>query len=261
MAELPFFPLAIDAYLSDCGHLTDAEHGRYLLLLMELWRAPRQRIPNDDTWLARRFRRSVEAVREELRPLISEFCKCDGNWITQKRLSKEFLYVTGQRKKQSDRAKSRWNKDKPDSRGNAGAALQGVQSRGNAPTPHSTPLSKKEDKSERAAHGRAAPIPPDWQPSADDIAWLKNARPDLTDDLIAPETERFRNHAIGNHRLGFNWGPLWRNWTIKAPIGGITNGTHRGGSANRRNSAAGEEDPIAAGISQSLARRHLLAGG
>lgn len=44
MAELPFLPLAVESYLADCGHLSDAEHGRYLLLLMELWRSPNCRI-------------------------------------------------------------------------------------------------------------------------------------------------------------------------------------------------------------------------
>jgi uncharacterized protein YdaU (DUF1376 family) len=115
MAELPFFPLAIDAYLADCQHLTDAEHGRYLLILMELWRAPRQRMPNDDTWLARRFRRPIEAVQSELRPLVAEFCQCDGNWITQKRLSKEHARARGVTKQRSDAAKSLWRKKKAQS--------------------------------------------------------------------------------------------------------------------------------------------------
>lgn len=112
MAELPFFPMAIDAYLADTKHLSDAEHGRYHLVLYELWRAPKQRIPNDDKWLARRFNRTVARVQAELRPLIKEFCKCDGNWITQKRLSKEFEYARAKVKQRSDAAKSRWNKEK-----------------------------------------------------------------------------------------------------------------------------------------------------
>lgn len=126
MAELPALPLFTDAYLADCDHLTDVEHGRYLLMLMHMWRAPNRRFPNDDAWLARKFRRPVEAVRAELRPLIDEFFKTDGNWIYHKRLEREHAHVTAQRAKQSARAKSRWEKEK-------GA------SRGNAPTPTPTP--------------------------------------------------------------------------------------------------------------------------
>lgn len=112
MAELPFFPMAIDAYLADTRHLDDAEHGRYHLILYELWRSPNQRLPNDDEWLARRFSRSVDRVATELRPLMKEFCDCDGNWITQKRLSREFLRARKVTKQRSDAAKALWRKKK-----------------------------------------------------------------------------------------------------------------------------------------------------
>jgi len=126
MAEFPAMPLWIDAYLADCGHLDDAEHGRYMMILMLLWRAPKQRFPNDDNWLARKFRRTEDAVRLQLRPLITEFCQCSGNWITQDRVLREYAYVRSKSKKQSARANARWNNEKP-------------ICRGNAPTPTPTP--------------------------------------------------------------------------------------------------------------------------
>ena len=131
LAEFPALPLFTDAYMADTDHLTDAEHGRYLKLLILLWRTPGQRIPNDDGWLARKFRRSVEDVQKEIRPLVDEFCQTDGNWISQKRLSREFSYLRKQSKKQSDRAKKRWDNEIPSSPGNA--------TPGNAPTPTPTP--------------------------------------------------------------------------------------------------------------------------
>jgi uncharacterized protein YdaU (DUF1376 family) len=126
MAECPYMPFWFDAYWLDCSHLSDAEHGRYLLVLKALWTAPRQRIPNDDEWLSRHFRRSIEAIRNEIRPILKEFCECDGNFWTQKRLAAEFTKVSAKRQKQADRAKSRWDKEKSECRGNAGAALQQV---------------------------------------------------------------------------------------------------------------------------------------
>lgn len=129
MAQYPALPLFTDSYLADCGHLTDEEHGRYLLLLIHLWRAPEQRFPNDDAWLARKFGRPVERVISELRPLIVEFCRTDGNWIWQPRLKDEWNYVQERRSKNSDSAKRRWRNEKK-------ACV------GNAPNP--TPLSKKE---------------------------------------------------------------------------------------------------------------------
>ena len=124
MAEYPALPLWTDAYLADCGYLSDAEHGRYLLLLMAMWRSPDCRLPNDDQWLARKFRRPVEDIQSQFRPLIIEFCDCTGNWIIQKRLMRERDRVKQSSIKQSERAKSRWNKDKVLCRGNAGVAKQ-----------------------------------------------------------------------------------------------------------------------------------------
>lgn len=133
MAQFPALPLWTDAYLADCGHLTDAEHGRYLMILVAMWRAPNCRIPNDDEWLARKFRRTIDAVKTELRPIINEFCESDGNWICQNRLLRERNHVEKSSKKQSERAKSRWKNEKPLCRGNATS--------GNAPTPTPTPTS------------------------------------------------------------------------------------------------------------------------
>ena len=112
MAKFPAMPLWTDAYLADCGHLDDAEAGRYLMMLIHLWRAPRQRFPNDDVWLARKFRRSIDDVQSQIRPLISEFCTTDGNWISQTRLKREFSFVLAQSEAQSVRAKARWVKEK-----------------------------------------------------------------------------------------------------------------------------------------------------
>jgi uncharacterized protein YdaU (DUF1376 family) len=119
MAELPFFPLATDAWVADCEHLEDAEVGRYMRILIALWRAPSQRLPNDDEWLARKFRRPAEAVVAELRPLIKEFCQCDGNWITQKRVSKEYKRAVKAINQRRDAANARWLKEKEVSERNA----------------------------------------------------------------------------------------------------------------------------------------------
>lgn len=125
MAEFPYLPFWTDAYLADCSHLSDAEHGRYILILLALWRTPGCKIPNDDAWLSRRFRRSVEAVRSELRPLIAEFCKTDGNWLWQKRLLLEHKRVTSASKKRSDAAKSMHRNKKQPSQPHARGAEGG----------------------------------------------------------------------------------------------------------------------------------------
>jgi hypothetical protein len=75
----------------------------------------------------------------------------------------------------------------------------------------------------------AQPIPEGWTASAADLAWAAKARPDLTPALLEAETERFRNHAIGNNRLAHDWGPLWRNWVMKASLDPTAAGRGNGG--------------------------------
>lgn len=121
MPKFPALPLFVDAYWVDAGHLSDAEHGRYLMMLMQMWIAPYCRLPNDDKWLARKFRRTVEDVQRDLRPIIVEFMQTDGNWITQKRLQKEWVWCQNKRYQNSASAKSRWKQENPFSERNANA--------------------------------------------------------------------------------------------------------------------------------------------
>lgn len=120
MADFAAMPFYTDSYLGDCWHLSDAEHGRYLLLLILMWQSPQCRIPNDHDWIARKLKRTLDEVESDLVPLITEFCETDGNWITQKRLQQEFKYVSAKSKTQSERAKSRWEKEKNNARASAG---------------------------------------------------------------------------------------------------------------------------------------------
>ena len=138
MAEFPALPIWTDAYMLDCGHLTDAEHGRYFLLLMLIWRSPECRIPNEPEWVSRKLKRTLAEYESDILPLINEFCKNTGNWITQKRLSKEFLYLQKKSKSQSDKANLRWTKEK-------------VSYRADAPTPTPKYIGKKVWKEEKGA--------------------------------------------------------------------------------------------------------------
>jgi uncharacterized protein YdaU (DUF1376 family) len=53
LAEFPALPIFTDAYLGDTRHLTAAQHGAYLLLLMTAWRTPDCALPDDDKILCR----------------------------------------------------------------------------------------------------------------------------------------------------------------------------------------------------------------
>lgn len=57
MAALPYMPLFVADYLADTAHLTAAQHGAYLLLIMNYWQRGKS-LPDDDAILAKITRMS-----------------------------------------------------------------------------------------------------------------------------------------------------------------------------------------------------------
>jgi len=113
-----------------------------------MWRSPECKMPKDNAWLMRRLKANESEFNGLYKTLFDEFFSTDGNWYFQKRLRKEWMYIKAQSEKQSVRSKSRWNKEKELSRGNAAS--------GNAPTPTPTPtllsiLSDKESDNSAAS--------------------------------------------------------------------------------------------------------------
>lgn len=164
MSALPYLPLFVADYESDTLHLDDAEHGRYVKLLMLMWKSPQCRIPNDDTWLARKMVRTPEAITTLIRPLIAEFCKVSGNWITQERLGHEWDRAKRRSKSQSEKAKSRWENEKDLSHSNTGGPPPGT-------TPIPTTTVTKEESKERKNGSLRSPSFV-WPNNAWDKFWL-----------------------------------------------------------------------------------------
>ena len=97
--------------------------------------------------------------------------------------------------------------------------------------------------------GRSAPIEPDWQPSETAMAQLRTSRPDLTDEAIALRMVEFHAWCASTAKTTFNPDATWLGFMVK---------THAQRSHDRQQP---DQDPVAAGVRESLARRHLLAGG
>lgn len=115
MAQFPCFPLWTDAYLADTQHLTTEEHGAYVLLLIQAWRAADCSLPDDDTLLARHAGLSAQKWRS-VKPIVMAFWTLDkrrNRWV-QKRLKKERRKATEKRHKAKDSAASRWKQTKSD---------------------------------------------------------------------------------------------------------------------------------------------------
>ena len=203
MAQYPYLPLFVTDYRSATDHLTDAEHGIYLQLLMLMWQSPDCRIPDDDNWIARRLRRTADAVRSHVRPLMQEFCIARSGWVTQKRLQHEWQWRKEKSEKNSKSAKSRWNKDKDQSERNATA-----HSERNAPTlPHPTLEKKEEVKKEKT--GKIL-LPDNWQPSEGhfNLADKFGLGRQETEDAVL----EMRSWSLGNGEKRRNWDWVFNNW-------------------------------------------------
>lgn len=70
MSERPWMPLNVEDYMSDTLHLSAAEHGAYLLLIMRYWKDGG--LPNDDR-MVQRFSRLTPEQWEESRDVIAAF--------------------------------------------------------------------------------------------------------------------------------------------------------------------------------------------
>jgi uncharacterized protein YdaU (DUF1376 family) len=86
--SLPRMPLHIGDYLKETAHLSAAEHGAYVLLIMHYW--AKGSLPDDDVQLAR-ITRMGPAQWRKARPVIQEFFQ--GGW-KHKRIDEEIVAAT-----------------------------------------------------------------------------------------------------------------------------------------------------------------------
>lgn len=155
MADFPSLPLFTDAILADTDHLNDEEFGLYMRILILMWRTPGCRIPNDENWLKKRLKHASHTPllnnSNGIMETLKEFCKCDGNFWTQKRLLKEYNYLKSIKERNKNNAQSRWgNKNATKTPKNADEMTVSDKPLKNQETdpyqidaPHSTPPKEK----------------------------------------------------------------------------------------------------------------------
>lgn len=89
MKSIPFYP---DAHLAKTGHLTLAEQGAYLRLMMHAWMSGSCSLPDDDGRLARILGITLGQWKK-LRCAVMAFWELQDNVWIQPRLLKEWNYM------------------------------------------------------------------------------------------------------------------------------------------------------------------------
>lgn len=199
MAELNFLPLSTDSWVADTAHLSRLERGLYFDLLILMWRSPECRVPNDIEWIARKLR-CTQDEKSTLAEIISEFLSSTGNWLFQKRLTREFERAKEITQKRSASAKSRWNKEKDECKSNAPTPTP-------TPTLSSSKTSLEEEGSRYAFSGSIIRLN-----QADFDRWQKtyHSIPDLgawlhsRDEWISSEPEAKRKNWFNSTSAALN---------------------------------------------------------
>jgi uncharacterized protein YdaU (DUF1376 family) len=151
-----WMPLYIGDYLADTMHLSHAQHGIYLLLIMAYWRNGGP-LPDDAGQLSAIARCSAQEWRKNIH-VTSRFFHIEGGLWSHKRIDAELDGATTKTQERSkagsEGARRRWqNGSKSDGKAMAEPIANALQN--DAPSP-----SPEEEDSEAIASGAEAPADP-----------------------------------------------------------------------------------------------------
>lgn len=242
-----WMPLFIADYQAATSRLTLAEHGAYLLLIMDYWRNGPP--PSDDAVLAR-----ILAIdrREwmKLKPAVLRFFQTIDGQLRHGRIDRELADASERRSKAQQRAKAgagaRWGrgeggKDDASSTppSNATSMLQALPEHmlEECPPPSPSPrvvidLSAASEKtisqqsgSDAARRGRR--LNSDWQPSAENYTYaVAEGFAEAEVDRMAEDFRDFWTAKSGSDAAKLDWSATWRRWVReeakrrrKAPLG------------------------------------------
>jgi uncharacterized protein YdaU (DUF1376 family) len=92
MSTAPYMPLFVADYLADTAHLSAAEHGAYMLLIMNYWQRGKA-LPSDDRKLARIARMS-DSEWSSSRDTLAEFFQDEAGEWRHARIDRELAIVS-----------------------------------------------------------------------------------------------------------------------------------------------------------------------
>jgi len=202
MSSPAWMPLDIDAYLSDTLHLSAAEHGAYMLLIMRYWKDGG--LPADERMIARFARLSTEQWADSRDVLAAFF---EPGW-KHKRIDAELAKaaeIIGKRKSAAMQKHSK-----------SSAHAEQVQSKSTDTRVPPEPItSPPHIRSEEKRAQRAARLPENWALPED---WRQDAEASgLSADRVDAEAAKMLDWSRSSQAgAKLDWRAAWRNWCRKA---------------------------------------------
>lgn len=203
---MPLYPAD---YLGDTEHLSAAESGAYLHLLMHYWQ--RAGLPDDDARLARIAKMDPQEW-QRARPIVAEFFTFPG-W-KHGRVEEELAKAADISSKRRSAAVQRHSKSDANEMQLDTPLPLPSPSQEKQPDPESPSL--RDSAGERAKIRRRPQIalPKDWKPGTESLAYAKTVG--LSEAETGRELQRLSNHARQSDRRCADWDAAFQNWCLKA---------------------------------------------
>ena len=222
MAKFPALPIWTDALLGDTQHLSQAEFGAYMLMLIVAWRTPTCSLPNDDKYLAR-ITRSDRNWGRIKSTILSFWTIGEDGQLRQKRLSYEHLVAAEKSAQKSEAGKTSARKRKEKLLTAVDAILHGRSNESATPnlstisSTESSPCSDSvhasnhlfEQENSADARKRATRLAADWYPDSECRQFAENLGLDV--DAVLPQ---FQDYWLAKPRdaTKLDWNATWRSW-------------------------------------------------
>ena len=220
-----WMPIYWGDYDRDTGHLNDALHGAYLMLIKHYWSTGRP-LPDDDHQLWRiACCDSLHVWRTKRRPILSKlFTISQGNWC-HPRVDFELgnaKAVYAARLSRTEAARAAKAQKALATSAVTTSVTEDVTDPVAGTQPQPQPQSQKKgreretpDRPLGAPHfipinGALAPIPKTWAPD-EGIKMFAMAK-GISDQVLNLESERFRDHHIGKGTMMADPNALFRKW-------------------------------------------------
>lgn len=210
MSSAPFMQLYVADYLGDTQHLTTEQHGAYLLLMMAMWRN-QGRLQNDPAKLARIARVNLRRWHF-LSGEVMEFFDVDGDFITQKRLVREYQKALSISEKRS--SSGRLGGMAKSLKNNEADVANAKQMQKHSQI--SEPYIKKEELNS-SSKKTGSRLTAAWSPSEKEIAFAADLG--MSPAAILREADQFRDYWIsktGKDATKLDWEATWRGWVRRA---------------------------------------------